>query len=94
MVGANKLLYVHAHNTNLKFLVDSGAQISLVSPTPHERRFEQETTNLQAANGSQIATFGTRTITVQFGNKPLRWRFTIADVKHPLLGADISHTTD
>ena len=57
-VGANKLLNVHDHNTNLNFLVDSCAQISLVSPTPHERPFEKQTTNLQAANGSLIASFG------------------------------------
>lgn len=88
LVGANNLLYIHDHSTNFNFLVDSGAQIGLQSPKPHKLRFGKHITNLKVANGSQIAYYGKRTITVQFGNKPHRWNFTITDVKHPLYGTD------
>ena len=84
-VVAKKLLHVHDHNTNHNILVDFGAQISFVPPTTHDRRFGKQTTNFQSTNGSQIASFAERTITVQFGNKQLKRIFTIADVKYPLL---------
>ena len=43
---------------------------------------------LVAANGSDIWIFGKRRITFSIANRSFIWLFTIADVPHPLLGAD------
>ncbi|GFN84129.1 retrovirus-related pol polyprotein [Plakobranchus ocellatus] len=44
--------------------------------------------NLQAANGSSIATFGFRVVLLHFGNRVFDARLISANVKGPLLGAD------
>lgn len=44
--------------------------------------------SLQAANGSKIATYGTRNVSLCFGNKRYAARLIKADVKRPLLGSD------
>ena len=41
-----------------------------------------------AANGSNIRTYGKRTLTLQFNKRCFKWTFTIAEVSQPLLGAD------
>ncbi|WP_221936052.1 hypothetical protein, partial [Klebsiella pneumoniae] len=44
---------------------------------------------LSAANGSTIATFGTTTITPNLGlRRAFTWKFIIADVTKPIIGAD------
>ncbi|KAL1448514.1 hypothetical protein WDU94_002712, partial [Cyamophila willieti] len=71
-----------------KFLVDTGATLSLLPPTPADRQNEQSLL-LFAANDSIIKTFGQRLMKLDLG---LRREFvfvvTIADVNSPLLGAD------
>ena len=48
---------------------------------------------LQAANGSSIAVYGTRSLSLNFGfGRIFQWTFHIASVRHPILGADfLSH---
>ena len=44
---------------------------------------------LFAANGSPIATFGELTLELDLGlRRSFHWRFTVADVTRPILGAD------
>jgi cleavage and polyadenylation specificity factor subunit 1 len=44
---------------------------------------------LSATNGTPIATYGTRTMTVNLGlRRHFCWRFLIADVSKPILGPD------
>ncbi|XP_076389540.1 uncharacterized protein LOC143264774 [Megachile rotundata] len=44
---------------------------------------------LSAANGSPIATNGTKTLTLNLGlRRDLTWRFVVADVSRPIIGAD------
>ncbi|KFD47254.1 hypothetical protein M513_11854 [Trichuris suis] len=44
---------------------------------------------LTAANGSRIATFGTRSMSLDFGlRRRFRWTFIVADVRRPILGTD------
>ena len=46
------------------------------------------TTCLLAANGSAILAYGKRTIPLWIGSQRYEWQFIIANVAHPLLGAD------
>ncbi|GFO33731.1 retrovirus-related pol polyprotein [Plakobranchus ocellatus] len=48
--------------TRRHFLVDTGAQVSVIPPTWHERHFGQRGQALQAANGTTISTFGSRDV--------------------------------
>ena len=54
-----------------KFLVDTGAEISVVPPTIYEKSKRHEVHHLTAANGTKISTFGRRTIMLQLGKKKI-----------------------
>ncbi len=53
-----RLFYIHDISSNTRFLVDTGAEVSVVSPFHTERSHQPSTFTLQAANGSKITTFG------------------------------------
>ena len=84
----NGLLFVCDATSKRQFLVDTGAEISVVPATGLERRTRQPGSPLQAANGSSIQTYGTRTLPLHFAPGKYRWDFVVADVNRPLLGAD------
>ncbi|XP_014213065.1 uncharacterized protein LOC106642718 [Copidosoma floridanum] len=76
------------HNSGLVFLVDTGAEVSLLpkffgnSSTPSDLQ-------LIAANDTPIEVFGTKELTVDLKFKDhFLWKFHIAAVPHPILGAD------
>lgn len=70
------------------FLIDTGAEES-VFPANRQDRQRQRGPNLVAANGSNIATYGKRSLTLKLGrNKRLSQEFWLADVTQPILGAD------
>ena len=83
------------NNSGLKFLVDTGANISVLPVTKKQLYFGScdENYKLYAANGSEIKTFGVKTLELDFNlRRPFRWSFVVADVKRPILGADfLSH---
>lgn len=86
----NHRLCVYCRENALKFLVDCGADVSVIPPTRRQRLSGKcENYKLYAANGSEIETFGVKTLTLNLGlRRPYRWTFVIADVKQPILGAD------
>lgn len=82
------------NNSGLKFLVDTGANISVLPVTQKQRYYGKcDSYKLYAANGSEIKTFGVKTLDLDFKlRRPYRWTFVMADVKQPILGADfLSH---
>jgi len=84
-----RLFYVHDTSTSLRFLVDTGAQVSIVPLSHAERSARPGELRLQAINGSDIPTFGMRSLTLDLGlRRTFRWVFIIADVPQPVLGAD------
>ena len=86
---ASRLLFVRDRNSDQRFMVDTGAEASVVPPTRHERKCVNSAFTLQAVNSSPIKTFGTRSCTLDLGlRRTFRWVFTVADVPHPILGAD------
>ena len=55
----------------------------------HKRISRSGTPTLQAANSSTIRTHGQQMLEVDIGlRRPFRWIFVVADVQHPILGAD------
>ena len=83
-----RLLFVTDRITDSRYLVDSGADVSVLPATAADRRQTPGPT-LKAANGTLIATFGRRSCTLDLGlTQPFQWTFVIADVTYPILGAD------
>ncbi|GFO12380.1 retrovirus-related pol polyprotein [Plakobranchus ocellatus] len=74
--------------TRPHFPVETGAQVSVISPTWHKRHFGQSGQGLQAASGTAISTFGSSDVKLRFNGTTYDARLIIADVKRPLLGAD------
>ncbi|BHF63609.1 hypothetical protein SprV_0200660300 [Sparganum proliferum] len=81
-------LFLWDRIADAKFLVDSGAEVSVIPPTPTERK-TRSSFCLTAANNSSIPTFGQRSITLDLGLRRIfQWVFIIADVSVALMGAD------
>ncbi|BHF81012.1 hypothetical protein SprV_0702414100 [Sparganum proliferum] len=77
------------------FLVDTGAQINVIPPTPDERRCPNHGLYLQAVNSSPIATFGFRSLSLDIGLRRLfPWIFVVADIPCAILGADFLAASD
>ena len=82
-------LLVNDNHSGRSFLIDTGAQVSLLPATAHARRHPSPTApKLVAANGSSIASYGTQQTHVQLGKRKFTVTFIIADVRRPILGAD------
>ena len=86
----SRLFYVTDSHTGLRFLVDTGAEISVVPPSALDRKHRKDSFSLQAVNNNTpIATYGTQLHTLNIGlRRKFQWIFIIADVKNPILGAD------
>ena len=83
----SRLFYVTDHSTGLRllYIVDTGAEVSVIPPSRADRKCPQTNLHLQAANNTSITTFGSQSLGLR---RSFRWVFVIADVKHPILGAD------
>lgn len=71
------------------FLIDTGADVSII-PAKYLRKKPIPTTfELYAANGERIKTYGERFLTLNLGLRhPIKWTFVFADVSRPVIGAD------
>ena len=83
-----RLLHITDRISKCNFLIDTGAQVSIIPPTCSDRLRKRESFTLSAVNGSAIATYGQRSLTLNLGlRRTFHWIFVIADVSKPLLGA-------
>ena len=84
----SRLFYIYDHSHKYNFLVDTGAEISVIPPKKGEKLTPTDYT-LQAANGTEIKTYGEIPLTLNLGlRKNFTWIFTKADVETAILGAD------
>ena len=86
--GNLTLLYIKDDNTGRRFLVDTGAKVSVYPVSGRQSRSAASDLVLQAANGSLIPTYGERVMTISFNGMKFQWTFIMAAVTQPLLGAD------
>ena len=86
---ASSVFFVLDRASKRRFLVDSGAEVSVVPPSTQDVRPRTSSTSLQAANGSPIRVYGERSLTVDLGlRRTFQWVFLIADTAYPILGAN------
>ncbi|CAH8602890.1 unnamed protein product [Schistosoma mattheei] len=91
----SRLFYVQDRVTGAQFLVDTGAEVSVVPPVSNETRNIDTALTLKAANKSDIKTYGKRKVTLNFGRTTsFRWEFIIADVSVPIIGIDFLKNFD
>ena len=81
------LLHVKDTISGAHFLIDTGAEVSIVPPTASDLH-RPPNLALVAANGLRIKSFGTRQMTLKVNGVRYNWRFQIADVNKPIIGAD------
>ena len=58
----SRLFHVTDSHTGLRFLMDTGAEISVVPPSALDRKHRKDSFSLQAVNNTPIATYGSYTI--------------------------------
>lgn len=81
-------IIVADHNTKIKFLVDTGADVSVIPRLNKDNNVNREFT-LYAANGTEIHTFGTKLLDLDLNlRRRFQWKFIIADVKQAIIGVD------
>ena len=82
-------IYLIEEDSERRWLLDSGANLGTLKPTAEERK-HPDNTDLRAANGGRINTYGTRDMTVKIeGFEPFVYTFVLADTGFNILGSDI-----
>ncbi|CAH8562769.1 unnamed protein product [Dicrocoelium dendriticum] len=85
----SRLLYVFDSTTKLHFLVDTGAEVSVLPRSLEKRPLQPAGPMLTAANQTKIATYGQKLLTLSLGlRRNFPFIFTIADVQKPIIGID------
>lgn len=85
----SKRLFIFDREDNRKFLIDTGADISIIPKVYYGSISNADFYQLFAANGTPIKTFGKTYINVNLGfRRNFTWQFVIADVKQAIIGAD------
>nr|CAH8856759.1 unnamed protein product [Trichobilharzia regenti]CAH8862441.1 unnamed protein product [Trichobilharzia regenti] len=90
----SRLFYVRDLTTGTLFLVDTGAEVSVIPPSLSRRSAKiPGKLSLRAANQTNIQTYGEQSMILNLGlRRRFTWIFIVADVRHAILGADfLSH---
>ncbi|GFX20268.1 peptidase A2 domain-containing protein [Trichonephila clavipes] len=87
--GRKFRLFVKDRETGCQFLVDSGADVSILPWTKTKGEYQASQYKLYAANGTEIPTYGLKILTLDLGlRRPFQWPFIIAKVERGIIGAD------
>lgn len=82
-------LQVRDKITKKNFLVDTGADVSVLPLNEKTPNMKSTSTQLYAANGAPIKVLGEKRILLDLGlQSKFEWPFLIADVTVPIIGAD------
>lgn len=89
-IGSSPLIINDAKSA-LRFLVDTGARVSILPTVRSERLSRKTGPSLVAANGSESKSYGFRTEILHIGTMTYDCRFVIADVSRPILDFLLRH---
>ena len=82
-----KIPFLECPDTNLKFIIDSGSNTSLIS-CDYMKPSEQYNDFAIAASNTRITIFGARYVDVNVGGEICQWKFLIADIRRNIIGCD------
>ena len=77
--------------TKVEYLIDTGAARSLIPRRMVRGHQKKSSIIMKAANGSTISTYGYAERPLNYDSKRYTWKFLIADVFMPIIGADFLH---
>jgi hypothetical protein len=91
--AATGRLFVTYKSSKLRFLIDTDPDFCMFPRKLIPQRRERVNYNLCAANGTTIPTYGWLPLSLTLGlRREFTWRFVVANVTYPLIGADfLSH---
>lgn len=73
----------------MRFLVDSGADVSIIPPPKNCKKDMSSHFKLYAANGTEIATYGIKILNLDLGlRRQFQWHFIMGNTDKAILGAD------
>ncbi|GIY12551.1 retrovirus-related Pol polyprotein from transposon 297 [Caerostris darwini] len=82
-------LYLTDKTPSSRYLIDTGADVSVVSESAHKTSGQTAQMQLFAANGTAIPTYGKCLLKLDLGlRREFNWLFVIAAVSQPIIGAD------
>ena len=82
----SRLFYITDRISNYCFLVDIGAEVSVLPSTSSERQQQNANFTLVSVNGATIPIFGKRSLTLNLGlRRTFRWVFVVASVDIPII---------
>ncbi|GFQ87529.1 retrovirus-related Pol polyprotein from transposon 297 [Trichonephila clavata] len=82
-------LYLSDRTSRSKYLIDTGADVSVIPLTMISKHLPPASLQLFAANGTVISTYGQKLVTLDLGlRRVFKWPFIIAGVSQPIIGAD------
>ena len=89
-LNSSRLFHVQDRLSGRHFLVDTGAEVSIIPPSLSDCTSHRHSPfSLQAINNTNISTYGVRSLTLDLGLRRIFcWTFVVADVQKPILGAD------
>ena len=83
MLSPFRLLYVAEKRNKCRYLIDTGAAVSVLPQSCANRTVDADSLPLVAANNSTITTYGTSKCIVDVGLKrEYSWTFIVANVKN------------
>jgi hypothetical protein len=87
--AATDRLFVTDKNSKRRFLIDTGSDLCVYPRKFIPQRRSRVNNDLYAANGNTIHTYGWLSLSLNLGlRREFTWRFVVADVTEPLIGAD------
>ena len=85
----SSLFFINDLHTHTPLLVDTGSEVSVIPPSSTARKHPPDKLPLAAVNDTPIRTYDKNSLTLNLGlRRALPWIFIVADVQHPILGAD------
>lgn len=87
--NGTRRLFITDLNTTDRYLIDTGADVSIFPATAQRKTKQPSSYNLYAANGTPIKTYGREIKSLNLGlRRQFTWEFLIAEVTRPIIGAD------
>ncbi|GFT31704.1 retrovirus-related Pol polyprotein from transposon 297 [Nephila pilipes] len=82
-------LYLSDRTSRSKYMIDTGADVSVIPLTTASKHLPPASFQLFAVNGTVISTYGQQLVTLDLRLlRVFKWPFIIATVSQPIIGAD------